>query len=124
MTTETKHTPTPLNTSIEWSGKLELVKDDDGRLTRVGQYSSYAGSYEIFADCSYKATHGTKSEEKAAHIFRCVNAHDELVEAIELLIIAADVNHPRHEAQTTNYCSLGSALREAKAALRKARGEA
>jgi hypothetical protein len=58
----------------------------------------------------------TLPEDTKLHIVRCVNAHDELVEALTMLALAVKVP----EDQETGHDYLGEALVKAKQALKKA----
>lgn len=86
MNKEVKHTPTPWPTDmvekIWMAGLSKLIADGD-----LGA-SAVAAIFDGIA------------KEDAAHIVKCVNMHDELVEALKALHIQAlqsNVNSPANE---------------------------
>ena len=69
-----KHTPTP------WRVSQEMYGIDNMRVE--GVEAQREGYVEPVANCGY----GAGCAENAAHIVKCVNAHDALVEALEALM--------------------------------------
>lgn len=71
--TDTKHTPTPWELDDDGDGDYKIISEE-GHLIAVE-----TGYYPI-----------APSIEDAAHIVKCVNMHDELVEVIERLLPIAE----------------------------------
>lgn len=76
--TDTKHTPTPW-VSVHRGTKKDIAKGND--YFRVGSEADVSDP-----DMSCTHVFGTRKEANAAHIVKCVNLHDELVEALGELI--------------------------------------
>lgn len=81
MTNETKHTPIP------W----EVATDEDGRVAVIKGCSFL--TYAFPTDLGFETG---SPEANAAHIVKCVNMHDELVEALKEVHdwFMADDAHP------------------------------
>jgi hypothetical protein len=99
MTQATKHTPTP------W--RFEVVGS-------AGDYSNPVDVCEIATE--YKRIAEYVNESDAAHIVRCVNAHDELVAALTKI---AQWDHPSHPVFENTPVSVDALANIARAALAK-----
>lgn len=80
--TDTKHTPTPWNVSQTGSYFTE-IRAESGRRIAETWVQGQARSRDAAIKQAYT------NEANAAHIVKCVNLHDELVEALKNLHIAA-----------------------------------
>lgn len=107
MTNETKHTPTPWN-----------AEHNDHYWTIVPESRSENDPYQIGDVCSSypgEMNQGLQ-QANARHIVKCVNMHDELVEALKN-IIARSHNDPLGTSKVLDMRKI------AEKALAKARGE-
>ena len=77
------------------------------------------GTYTVRDAVGYPLAHGA-DEEDAAHIVKCVNAHDGLVEALNT---AVEVTLDYIEINNLSDADANHWLKEAQAALAKAQGE-
>lgn len=65
------HTPTP------WTQDVMDILNEDGTQIATTSYAGFLGNYS--------------DEDNAAHIVRCVNLHDELVEALKQSLELANI---------------------------------
>ncbi len=113
-----KHTATPWRS---WHDEGNLITDilsdsDDTHIADV--FVSTTGDY---GECGFDDDKAIAiSQANAAHIIRCVNAHDGLVAALSALKAAAfDVNELHLNKKTHSYRILRRALTHARAVLAK-----
>ena len=113
----TKNTPTPWEVDFD---------EDEKTLDIIGPWK-LVGKDEWEAECVCTMNQVGRSKAKpntdAAYIVRAVNAHEELIVALQLLREAvSDSLKPGHK-HGNGYCGCKSALHEANRAMLKAKGK-